>query len=341
VWTEEQLSVFPVAGRCVRLVTTRIPSLTAGTAVSVRVDEMSAAQARALLVAGLPPLPPAVVAGLVEETGRWPLLLRLVNKILAGQARLHPDVTMAAEELLGWLRAGGRLQVDELTGAARQQLDVGDPVQRNKAVWATIQASTGLLGPAECERLAELAVFAEDETIPVTLITALWQATGGLDAIAAGALCARLADLALLTPAPGAGAGSVTMHDVIRDYHREELGAARLEQLHGTLLDTIAKNLPAAAAAAGPGMVTAWWELPEQARYLREHLIEHLLAAGRGSQAEQTAADLRWADARLRASGPAGPSADLALIGTTKAERLRQLLVQAAHLLAPTDPRTP
>jgi WD40 repeat protein len=336
VWTEDQLSVFPVAGRCARLVTTRIPSLAVGTAVAVRVDEMSAAQARELLVAGLPPLPPAVIAGLLEETGQWPLLLRLVNKILAGQAGLHADVTSAAEELVGRLRAGGGLQVDELTGAAGQQLDVTDPVQRSKAVWATIQASTGLLGPAECERLAELAVFAEDEAIPVALITALWQATGGLNPVAAGALCARLADLALLTPAPGTG--TVTMHDVIRDYHREELGAARLGQLHGTLLDTVAKNLPATPAMAGPGMVPAWWELPGQARYLREHLIEHMLAAGRNSQAEETAADLRWADARLRASGPAGPSADLALLGTPRAERLRQVLGQAAHLLAPTDP---
>ena len=30
VWTEEQLAAFPVAGRCARLVTTRIPSLAAG-----------------------------------------------------------------------------------------------------------------------------------------------------------------------------------------------------------------------------------------------------------------------------------------------------------------------
>ena len=69
-------------------------------------------------------------------------------------------------------------------------------------------------------------------------------------------------------------------------------------------------------------MVTAWWELPETARYLREHLIEHLLAAGRAGQAEEIAADLRWAGARLQASGPAGPYADLALIGTPRAERL-------------------
>src|SRR5439155_11690241 len=112
--------------------------------------------------AGLPPLPAAVTAGLVAETGRWPLLLRLVNKILADQARLHPDITPAAEDLLARLRGGGPLQVDRLTGAAEQRLDVSDPDQRNKAVRATIQASTSLLSTADYDRFAELAVFAED-----------------------------------------------------------------------------------------------------------------------------------------------------------------------------------
>ena len=249
------------------------------------------------------------------------------------------DIAAAAEDLLGRLRRGGALQVDQLTGAAGQQLDVSDPDQRQRAVRATIQASTSLLSAAEHDRFAELAVFAEDETIPVTLITALWQATGGLDRMATGALCARLADLALLTLVPGGDGGAVTVHDVIRDFLREELGSTRLAQLHQVLLDAAAEGLPTAAAAApGGGMVTAWWELPETARYLREHLIEHLLAAGRADQAEEVAADLRWAGARLQASGPAGPYADLALIGTPRAERLGRVLGQAAHLLAPTDP---
>ena len=94
----------------------------------------------------------------------------------------------------------------------------------------------------------------------------------------------------------------------------------------------------AAAAAPGHGKVTAWWELPESARYLREHLIEHLLAAGRAADAEELAADLRWVGARLELSGPAGPYADLARIGTPRARRLARVLGQAAHLLAPADP---
>jgi hypothetical protein len=105
VWTAQQLAAFPAPGRCARLVTTRIPSLATGAAVPVRVDQMTGKQARALLLNGLPPLPPALATGLLEETGRWPLLLRLVNKILASQAALGPGITAAAEGLLGALRS--------------------------------------------------------------------------------------------------------------------------------------------------------------------------------------------------------------------------------------------
>ena len=61
---------------------------------------MTGTQARALLLNGLPPLPAEVVSGLLAETGRWPLLLRLVNKILIAQAGLRNDITVVAEDLL-------------------------------------------------------------------------------------------------------------------------------------------------------------------------------------------------------------------------------------------------
>ena len=89
VWEPEQLAPFTQGGKqCARLVTTRVPELLAGRGPAVLVDQMSDDQARALLTAGLPPLDEAVVAGLLAVTGRWPLLLRLVNKILADYARM-------------------------------------------------------------------------------------------------------------------------------------------------------------------------------------------------------------------------------------------------------------
>jgi WD40 repeat protein len=347
VWTEEQLAAFPVAGQCARLVTTRNPSLVAGTAVLVKVDQMSERQARDVITVGLPAIDRRAVAELVAASGRWPLLLRLVNKNLAAQGRLSTDISAAALQLLNQLRAEGALRLtDPQATAAGTQLDVGDPDQRRRAVRATIEASVGLLESASRRRVAELATFAEDETVPVSLAVTLWQAASPagseIGQAAAEMLMTRLDDLALVSLIPSSSGGAWTMHDVIRDFLRDELGESRLRQLHELLISTARAALPPTTAPALAGStdktLSAWWELPEDARYLRGHLIEHLLAAGQSPEAAAVATDLRWATARLDQFGASGAFADLALVGTPQARRLGRLLAQAAHLLTPTAP---
>jgi NB-ARC domain len=135
VWAPEQLAPLAEGGkRCARLVTTRVPELLAGRGTAVRVDQMSPEQARALLTSGLPPLDPAVVRGLLEVTGRWPLLLRLVSKILAYYARVATDVSGQGAVLVARLRAGGPAVVDDLLGQPGSGLDVGQPEERARAV---------------------------------------------------------------------------------------------------------------------------------------------------------------------------------------------------------------
>jgi hypothetical protein len=84
----------------------------------------------------------------------------------------------------------------------------------------------------------------------------------------------------------------------------------------------------------------AWWEMNREHRYLWDHLVEHLVEAGRPGDAESVAVDLRWVGARLEQFGPAAPVADLSAAGTPRAARLRAVLTRAAHLLAPTEPAT-
>ncbi|WP_433796836.1 NB-ARC domain-containing protein [Actinoplanes sp. CA-252034] len=350
VWFPEQLEAFPLAGRSARLITTRNVSLVQGDAVPVRVDQLSLTQARAVLLADLPELPPHVVGGILAETSRWPLLLRLVNRILVNQARLHTDLSSVAGQLLDRLRRDGVSHVDTLTGAAGRHLDVNDPRQRQQAVAATIDAGIGLLRPPERLRLAELSVFAEDEPVPVTMIADLWSATGELDGVETRALCARLEDLALLTLTPTADGGAVGIHDVIRDVLRRDLGSDRLRTLNDLLLTAAAAGPGDGAAPAGgtvgPGHrgtpavepAVSWWALPHLHHYLQDHLIEHLQAAGRDAEAAALAGDIRWVTARLEHSGPVAPLADLALIPGPAAAHLRQLFGQTAHLLAPTEP---
>ncbi|MEU4692224.1 NB-ARC domain-containing protein [Actinoplanes sp. NPDC023714] len=325
VWFDDQLAAFPVAGRCARLVTTRVAALVAGAAIPVRVDQMSPEQARRVLTADLPAPPPAaVVDGLLVETGNWPLLLRLVNKVIADQLRSRDDVDAVSRDLLARLRREGPLEVDRLTGAAQRELDVTDPQQRDQALSTTIEAGTGLLTTEERDRFAELAVFAEDEVVPVALVSRLWQGSGGVSEARTRMLCARLADLALLDLTGNESGGAIRLHDVLRDYLARRLGAAELARLHGVLLD---------AARVQP-----WWSLPDGDRYLRDHLVEHLLAAGRAGEAEALATDLRWVTSRLDDNGPAAPAADLATVGTPKAERLNRMLGRTAHLLTPSEP---
>ncbi len=111
-------------------------------------------------------------------TGRWPLLLRLVNKILADYARVAADVSAQGAVLLERLRTGGPAVVDDLLGDDGRGLDVDQPQQRARAVRATIGASTSLLNASDAERFTELGVFAEDEIIPLSLVAQLWRVTG-------------------------------------------------------------------------------------------------------------------------------------------------------------------
>jgi len=339
VWEREQLAPFMAGGRrCARLVTTRNRGLLAGRGTEVPVDQMSSRQALKLLTSGLPQLDADLVDELLATTGRWPLLLRLANKILTNAARAGADVPAAARQLLQQLLAGGPAVVDDLSGIAARDLDVGQPDERARAVRATIGASTSLLDAQDAQRFAELAIFAEDETIPFGLIARLWRATGGLADLQTSQVLARLTELALVTEPQTAG--GVTIHDVVRDFLRRDLGSQRVATLNDALVEAVASDLPAADpldAAAHAGYV-AWWRLAQGDRYLCDHLIEHLLEAGRRGEAEWLAGDLRWAGARLELSGPAGPAADLSLVGTPHAVGLRDALGRAAHLLTPTEP---
>ena len=343
VWEAGQLAPFTDAGKeCVRLVTTRVPGLTARRGPSVYVDQMSQEQAEALLIAGLPQLSPTVVQGLLEVTGRWPLLLRLVNTSLASYNQLADDVPTQAAVLLNRLRTGGPAVMDDLRGTPVMRLDVGEPRERERAVRATISASTSLLDPSDAARFVELSVFVEDEVIPLSLVARLWQATAALDDrddLQAAQVCERLAQLALVTQAAGSARG-ITLHDVIREFLRAELGPQRLADLNVKLLDKIAEKLPAPSSQdpALQAVQVAWWELSQEDRYLWDHLIEHLRDAGRSNDAEAVAGDLRWIGARLRGFGPAAPAADLSVVRTKRATRMRAVLAQTAHLLAPTDP---
>ncbi|UYM23598.1 NB-ARC domain-containing protein [Streptomyces albus] len=117
VWSEAQLAPFLMGGRnCVRLVTTRIPTVLPDTSSRVLVDRMTDDQARAVLTAGLD-LTDAQVAALLAVTGGWPLLLRLVNRLLAAETATGLTTADACAQTLALLRAAGPAGADLGGGA--------------------------------------------------------------------------------------------------------------------------------------------------------------------------------------------------------------------------------
>ncbi|MFD5323138.1 NB-ARC domain-containing protein [Streptomyces sp. NPDC127092] len=320
VWDAEQLEPFLRGGaRCVRLVTTRVPGALPRGTERVRVDQMSPDQARAVLTWELPALPEPLVRDLLEATGRWALLLRLTNRLIVRRIATGADPAAAATETLRVLGAHGPAAVDTDHAA----FDMDDPARRSRAVRATVEAARTLLPEGGPRRLAELAVFAEDESVPVPLVARLWAATGSLAEHESRALCGELDRLSLISLTAELG-GRITIHDVLRDYLHKELGEPVATALHGTLAD-----------AVGP----VPWETDEDIRgYVLDHAVEHLLAAGRTVEAGRVACDLRWIETRLHQRGPMAPWADLATVPTHIAARLADGLTRTAHLLTPTDP---
>ncbi|MFI5791638.1 NB-ARC domain-containing protein [Streptomyces sp. NPDC051640] len=328
VWEADQLAPFLMgARRCVRLVTTRNAALLPTNAQSIQVDQMSHDQAKAVLTWNLPPLPTSLAEGLLRATGRWALLLRLTNRHIAEQCAAGTDPAIASERVLDQLHSSGPAAVDDPSAS----WDLDDPRLRNRAVKASVEAATTLLPPGGRDRFTELGILAENESIPIPLIALLWR-NAGLSEEQTRTLCRDLERLSLLTLDPQDG-GTVRLHDVIRAYLRGELGTAGRTRLNGLFIDaltaTLADALPLAPAAPEPGH--AWWQTPHG--YILDHLIDHLLAAGRISRAEAVAGDLRWVETRLAQRGPSGPWSDLISVNTPYTAPLARSLAQTAHLL--------
>src|SRR5262249_30175822 len=111
VWTSQELRPFLHGGAtgCTRLVTTRRPAILPPAArdAAARVDELTAAQARSMLAAGLPQLDGRDLGELVALTGRWPLLVQLARRHLATDLRGGLSTTEALARLVARLRHEG------------------------------------------------------------------------------------------------------------------------------------------------------------------------------------------------------------------------------------------
>ena len=320
VWSAAQVEPFVIGGPgAVRLFTTRIRGVLPNSAELVRVDEMSRGEAAQLLTARVSGVSDAVVAGLVAATGRWPVLLALVNAAIRADQNAGRWAEDSMREILHELRARGPTV-----------LDVTDAIERHTAVARTIGVSLSRLSTQQRQRYLELAVFGEDVAIPGPVLARYWQATGGWSAFQTRRYCQRLAELALVSEYRS-DPERVMVHDVIRSYLREQTHH-RHSELNRTLINAHRSLVP------HDGQISAWWQLPAEQTYLWEWLPTHLRNAGLEQELRACLQHPGWLVGKLEQVGPAGLEADLALSDDPVSRALGTAVRQNAHVLRPLDP---
>ncbi|MDQ3763966.1 MAG: NB-ARC domain-containing protein [Actinomycetota bacterium] len=318
VWSATQVEPFLMGGPAtVRLFTTRIRGVLPGWVQPVVVDEMAHDEAQQLLTAGAAGASGAVVKALLAATGRWPVLLGLVNAAVRADLNAGRRADESMSEILHELRTTGP-----------SSLDITDDQERHTAVARTIEVSLSRLTAEQRARYLELAVFGEDTAIPVGVLIRYWNSTAGWSAFQTRRYCQRLAELALISDYRHDQLG---LHDVIHAYLREQTRHRRSE-LHRLLIDAHRSLVP------DGGGTSEWWQLPSAQAYLWVWLPTHLHAAGLGLQLRACLHHPGWLVGKLENVGPAGLEADLTLSDDPLSRALGTAVRQNAHVLTPLHP---
>ncbi|HEV7452159.1 MAG TPA: NB-ARC domain-containing protein, partial [Pseudonocardiaceae bacterium] len=208
VWACAQVEPFMIGGpQAMRLFTTRVRDVLPGSVAPVVVDEMDHGEAQQLLTAGTPGAAKDAMEGLLAATGRWPVLLGLVNAAV----RADLDGGRLAEESM-------REILHELHTTGPTALDVTDATERHTAVARTIGVSLSRLTVQQRARYGELAVFGQDVAIPIPVLARYLHATAGWSTFQTHRYCQRLAELSLVSDYRH---DEVGLHDVIYAYLRE------------------------------------------------------------------------------------------------------------------------
>jgi hypothetical protein len=284
-----------------------------------------------------------------SEDENWVLAMYRRMLVVVDDVRCAPSVLRHLTERTDWYRrpeARNRRHVflmttvDPETVPDEAHVVSIDVVGIERAVREAVAAQAMTLPPGGVDRLAELGVFAGGAQIPADLIRVLWRVTAGMADADTDMLCRHMAAAALID----LDTGGLRLDPAIRAVGRLQLGPARLAELNAALLDALAADLPPATALVGTAPERAWWQMDAGAGYCWDHVVSHLLDAGRLEQARWLAGDLRWVAGRLTRAGAVAPYRDLTLAATADddladlADR-RAGLAEAAEFLAPTEPR--
>lgn len=203
---------------------------------------------------------------LALRVGCWPLLLKSCNGTIRSLTGRRMPLSEAIKHV-------GRKLKDEGISA----LDPADDRQRDRAVAVNLELSLSLFDDRR-ERYLELAIFPEDEPVPLEVAAELWNFSHrAAQELAVEFDDASLAEVTFETH-------TLKLHDVFRPYARLQLGK-RLAK----------KNLK---------LLSRWpdvYHLPHT--YAWNRLSYHLQQAGEDKRLHKTAWRLSLAESQARCSG--------------------------------------
>ena len=328
-WEEHHLRPFlEGAEGMVRMVTTRIDSILPSSAKKVPVDKMKEAEASQLLAIGLDHNLDTTeieanmqgLNALAEKLGEWALLLRLANRLLRDETDPQGggcNLTKALDTVTG---------IYEEVGL--QAFDTGEMQSRNSAAALSISVSLNRLSEKEVGRYEELALYPEDEHIPIHTILRLWGVKEGLGKHLLGkmnkyALFARYDRTTDL----------IRLHDVMRTFLQERVRAERLKKQHQNFITVYEGTNPI--------------ELEEaEQSYFYSRYPMHLHEAGETQKLENLLLDVGWMGEKLDVLGTPLPLIEdyreyASLTGTATYLIRRALELLTAPLLRGLEPRAP
>lgn len=310
VW--QMSNVAPFAGidaPAALLLTTRNSRAVPPGTCSVVVDALELPRAVELLTQRLSPLPQAtMIERLANRLGEWPILLKLVNAQLREEYREGTGSTKAFQLVEATLEEMG------LTAFDRE-----DEEARNLAVRRTVEASLRRLSMEYRQCYSRMAIFPEDERVPLSVLGLLWN----VGEPELHQRCRRFAEMSLLYRFDPV-AGWIQIHDVMRAYLRRE-HRDEMPNFHGVLIDEYLASQEAQA-------------LPVTSGYFVSRLPFHLSESGRTDDLEDLLFNYRWLENKLARTEVNSAIADYDLLqGHRAAETVREALLLSRSVLT-ADP---
>jgi len=260
-----------------------------------RVDILSSSDALKMLAEWVgqksPDKLPPEAAEVAKECGYLPLALAMIGAMI----RLRPTA---------WKDALTRLRRADL-GAIKRAFPNYPYADMLRAIEVSVEA----LEKPDRNRYLDLAVFPEDQPLPGSTLSALWQ----LDDIDTRDCMTHLVARSLATWATDGS--SLVLHDLQRDliHKRRE---KELPSLHLRLLE-------------------AWDALPKPDSYAWRWVGYHMVKAGRNDDLQRLLVDFDYLQAKLSSTGPSALIADYDYFPENKDLQLvRSAIRLSAHVLA-------